>query len=267
MASSTITSWQINGEKMETVTDFIFLGSKTTVDGDWSHEIKRCLPLGRKGMTYLDSMLKSKAITLPTKVNLVKTGFSNSHVQMLKLDHKEGWAPKNFPTVVLENTLESPLDSKEIKPVNSKGNQTWVFIGRTDTEAPILWPPDVKSWLIGKDLMLWKIEGRRRRGRQRMRWLDGITDSTDEFEQTPGNRGQGSLMCCSPWGRKESDTTEWLRNNNNNLSFLTISHTLENEKKIIFLSPLSLRFEIIFVHNVSFILCYVDIQFSQHLLS
>ena len=100
-----------------------------------------------------------------------------------------------------------------------------------------------------------------------MRWLDGITDSTDEFEQTPGNRGQGSLMCCSPWGRKESDTTEWLRNNNNNLSFLTISHTLENEKKIIFLSPLSLRFEIIFVHNVSFILCYVDIQFSQHLLS
>ena len=90
MASSPITSWQTDGETIEAVTDFIFLGSKITVDDDRSHEIKRCLLLGRKGMTNLDSMLKSKAITLLTKVNLVKTGFSNSHVQMLKLDHKEG---------------------------------------------------------------------------------------------------------------------------------------------------------------------------------
>ena len=102
---------------------------------------------------------------------------------MWELDHKEGWVPKNrcFWTVILEKTLESPLGCKEIKPVNPKGNQSWVFIGRTDVEAgtPILWPPDAKSWLLEKTLMLGKIEGRRKRGQQRMRWLDGITDSMD----------------------------------------------------------------------------------------
>ena len=101
---------------------------------------------------------------------------------MRKLDHKESWAPKNwcFCTVVLEKTLESPLDCKEIQLVCPKGDQSWVF-GRTDVEAeiPVLWPSDAKSWLIWKTLMLGKIEGRRRRGQQRMRWLDGITDSTD----------------------------------------------------------------------------------------
>ena len=101
----------------------------------------------------------------------------------VRVDHKESWAPKNwsFWTVVLEKTLESPLDCKEIKPINSKGNQSWISIGRTDAEAetPILWPPDGKNWLIGKTLMLGKIEGRRKRGSQRMRWLDGITDSMD----------------------------------------------------------------------------------------
>ena len=99
------------------------------------------------------------------------------------MDGKESWVPNNwcFWTVVLEKTLESPLDFREIKPVNLKGNQSWIFIGRTDAEAeaPILWPPDGKSWLIKKTLMLGKIEGRRRRGQQRMRWLDSITDSTD----------------------------------------------------------------------------------------
>ena len=107
-------------------------------------------------------------------------GFSSSHVQMWELDHKESWAPKNwcFQTVVLEKTLESPLESKDIKWGNPKGNQSWLFIGRTDAEASILWPPDGKNWLIWKDLMLGKIEGGRR-GWQRMRWLDGITDSTD----------------------------------------------------------------------------------------
>ena len=110
-------------------------------------------------------------------------GFSSSHVWMWKLDYKESWAPKNwcFWTVVLEKTLENPLDCKEIQPVHPKGDQSWVFIGRTDVEAEtsILWPPDMKNWLIGKTLMLGKIEGGRRRGRQRMRWLDGITDSID----------------------------------------------------------------------------------------
>ena len=102
--------------------------------------------------------------------------------QHKKSDHKEGWAPKNwcFWIVLLEKTLQSPLDSKEIKPVNPKGNQPWIFIGRTDAEAeaPILWPSDVKSWLISNE-SLGKIEGRRRRGWQRTRWLFGITDSMD----------------------------------------------------------------------------------------
>ena len=102
---------------------------------------------------------------------------------MWELDCKESWAPKNWClwTVVLEKTLESPLDCKEIQPVHPKGNQSWIFIGRTDAEAetPILWPPDVKDWLIWKTLMLGKIEGRRRRGQQRMRWSDGITNSMD----------------------------------------------------------------------------------------
>ena len=103
-------------------------------------------------------------------------------VQIWELDHRKGWALKNwcFQTVVLEKMLESPLNSKEIKPVNPKGNQPWMFIGRTDSEAktPIFWPPDVKNSLE-KTLMLGKVEGRRRRGWQRMRWLDGIIDSVD----------------------------------------------------------------------------------------
>ena len=102
---------------------------------------------------------------------------------MWELDYKDSWAPKNwcFWTVGLEKTLESPLDSKEIPPVHPKGNQSWIFLGRTDVEAktPILWPPDAKNWLIGKDLVLGKIEGRRKKGWQRMRWLYGITDSVD----------------------------------------------------------------------------------------
>ena len=129
----------------------IFLGSKITADGDCSHEIKRRLLLGRKVMTNLDSTLKSRDITLSTKVRLVKAMVFP--VVMYGCD-KESWAPKNwcFWTVVLEKTLESPLDCKEIQPGHCK-DQSWVFIGRTDVEAgtPILWPPDAKSWLIGED--------------------------------------------------------------------------------------------------------------------
>ena len=130
----------------------LFLGGpKITTDSDFSHGIKRRLLLERKDMTNLDSLLKSRDITLPKKVHLVKaTVFSSSHVWMWELDHKEGWAPKNwcFWTVVLEKTLQSPLDSKEIQPVHPKVDQFWIFIGRTDAEAktPILWPPDVKNW-------------------------------------------------------------------------------------------------------------------------
>ena len=116
--------------------------------------------------------------------------------------------------MVLEKTLESLLNSKEIKPVNPKGNQSWIFIGRThaETEAPILWPPDVMNWLIEKDPVLGKLEGKIRRGWQRMRWLDGISNWMDMSLiklQEFGN-GEGSLVCCSPWGHKESGLTEWL---------------------------------------------------------
>ena len=122
MASGPITSWQIDGETMETVTDFIFLGSKITEDGDCSHEIKRHLLLGRKAMTNLDSMLKIQDITLPTKIHLVKAMvFPVVMDECEELDYKESWVPKNwcFWTVVLEKTLESPLDCKEIQPVTS----------------------------------------------------------------------------------------------------------------------------------------------------
>ena len=129
-------------------------------------------------------MLKSRDITLPTKIHLVKAMvFSSSHVWMWQLNYKESWMPKNwfFWTVVLEKTLESPLDCKEIQPVHLRGNQSWIFIGRTDAEAetPVLWPPDTKTDSPEKPLMLGKIEGRSKRGRQRMRWLDGITDLMD----------------------------------------------------------------------------------------
>ena len=153
MASGLITSWQIDGE---TVADFIFGGFKITADGDCSHEIKRCLLLGRKVMTNLDSLLKSRGITLPTKVCLVKAlVFPVVMYGCESWTIKESWVLKNwcFWTVVLEKTLESPLDCKEILPVYPKGNQSWVFIGRTDVEAetPILWPPDAKNWLFWKD--------------------------------------------------------------------------------------------------------------------
>ena len=136
---------------METVIDFIFLVSKITADGDCNHEIKRPFLLGRKAMTNLDSMLKSRDQKGPSSQSY---GFSSSHVWMWELGCEEGRAPKNwcFWTVVLEKTLESPLDCKEIQPVHPKGNQTWIFIGKTDAEAesPILLPPEAKSWLIGK---------------------------------------------------------------------------------------------------------------------
>ena len=127
---------------------------KITVDGDFSHEIKRCLLLRRKAMTNLESILKSTDITLPTKVRLVK-----AMVFPVVMYGCENWTIKKaehqrcFWTVVLEKTLQSPLDCKEIQPVHPKGDQSWIFIGRTDAEAetPILWPPDVKSWLIWKN--------------------------------------------------------------------------------------------------------------------
>ena len=156
MASCPITSWQVDGETVETVADFIFLGSKITADGDCSHEIKRCVLLGSKVMTNLDSILKKQRYYFANKgPSSQGYCFSSRHVWMWELDYQENWAQKNwcFWTVVLEKTLESPLDCKQIQPVCPKGNQSCVFIGRIDVEAetPIFWPPDAKIWLIWKD--------------------------------------------------------------------------------------------------------------------
>ena len=272
MESGPIISWQID---RETVTDFIFLGSKITADGDCSHEIKRCLLLWRKAMTNLDSILKSRDITLQTKLSLVKDVVFQvvmfwceklkvklaqswptlcvpmdyivhgilqprilewvafplsrgspqprdwtqvSHISDDSLpakpqgkfntgvDYKESWALENwcFWTVMLEKTLDSPFDCKEIKSVSLKGNQSWIFIGRTDAKAetPILWPPDVKNWFFGKDPDTgkdWRQEETREDDMvEWYHWLEG-----HEFEQ-------GSLACYSPWGHKESDMIDWL---------------------------------------------------------
>ena len=200
MASGPLTSWQIDGEP---VTDY-FGGSKITTYGDCSHEIKRCLLLGRIIMTNLDSMLKSRDITLLTKVCLVKAVvfpviMYGCESWMIK--KAECWSNWWFWSVVLEKSLESPLDCKKIQPVHPKGNQSWIFFGRTDAEAPILWPPDEKNWLLGKDPNAGKDWRQEEKGTSEdemvgwHHWLNG-----HEFEQALGvGNGQGSLVCCSLW--------------------------------------------------------------------
>ena len=172
--------WGNNGNSNK-----LYLGApKITVDGDCSHEIKRCLLLRREVMTNLDSILKNRDITLSTKVCLVKAMFfSSGHLWMCDLDYKESWAPNNwcFWTVVLEKTLESPLDCKVIQPGHRKGNQSWIFTGRTDVrvETPILWLPNMKNWLIWKDPDAGKDWGQEEQGTTEDEILDGITGSMD----------------------------------------------------------------------------------------
>ena len=162
------------------------------------------------------SIAYSKAKILLCQQSPSSQGFSSGHVWMWELDCEESWAPKNwcFWTVVLEKTLDSPLDSKEIQPVHPKGDQPWVFFGRTDVEAktPVLWPPHAKSWLTGKHSDAGRDWGQEETGTTEdemagwHHWLDGR-----ESEWTPGvGDGQGGLACCDSWGRKESDTTERL---------------------------------------------------------
>ena len=165
----------------------------------------------------LDNILKSRDITFPTKVPLVMAnGFSCGHVWMWDLDCEESWALKNwcFWTMVLEKTPESPLDCKEIQPVHSEGDQSWVFFGRNDAKAetPVLLPPHAKSWLIGKDSDAGRDWGQEETGTTEdemaawHHWPDGR-----ESEWTLGvGDGQGDLACCNSWGRKESNTTERL---------------------------------------------------------
>ena len=182
MASGPITSWQIDGETVETVADFIFLCFKITVDGDCSHEIKTLTPWEKSYDQRRQHIKKQRHYFGNKGLSNQGYGFSSSSVWMWELDYKESWAPKNwcFWTVLLEKTLENPLDYKEIQPVHLKRKQSWVFIGRTDAEAetPILCPPDAKSWLIWKDPDAEKGWRQEEKGMTEDE-TDGITDSMD----------------------------------------------------------------------------------------
>ena len=215
MASGLITSWEIDGETVETVADFIFGGSKIIADGDCSHEIKRRLLLGRKVMTKLDGILKSRDITLSTKVRLVKAmvfpvvmygceSWTVKKAEHWRIDVFQLWCWRRPLRVPWTARRSNQSILKELSPEYS----------RTDAEAetPILWSPDVKSWVLGKDPDAgkdWRREEKRMIEDEMVgwhHWLDG-----HEFEQAPGvGDGQGSLVCCSPWGHRESDVTEQL---------------------------------------------------------
>ena len=219
MASGPITSWQIEGEKNGSSDRFYFLGLQNHFgNGDCSREIKRHLLLGRKAMTNLDNILKSKDITLPTKVHIVKAmvfpvvmyrceSWTIKKTECQRIDAFELWCWRRLLRV-------GAMDCKAIKPVNPKENQPWIFIGRTDAEADttILWPPDVKSWLTRKDTDAKNDWGQEEKGvteDEMVKWHHWL--SGHEFEQTPGAiERQHRLVCCSPWSCKESDMTEWL---------------------------------------------------------
>ena len=191
MASAPITAWEIDGETVETVSDLILGGSKITADGDYSHEIKRLTPWKKSYDQPREHIQKQKHYFAKKGTSSQGYGFSSGHVWMWELDCEESWVSKNwcFWTVVLEKTLESPLDCKEIQPVHSKGDWSWVFFGRNDAEAetPVLWPPDGKSWLIGKDSDAGRDWGQKEKGTtedEMAGWhhrLDGC-----EFEWTLG---------------------------------------------------------------------------------
>ena len=214
MASSPITSWQIDGEEVETMTNFLFLGFTITADGDCSHEIKRCLLLGRKVMTSLDSILKNRDITLPTKVHLVKAmvfpvvmyGYESwtiKEAECWRIDAFDLWFWRRLLRALWTAKKSNQSILKEINPGCSLEGLD------AEAEAPILWPPDVKSQLIEKDPDAGKHWGQEEKGvtEDEMvgwhHWLNG-----HEFEQTQGDsEGQRSLACCSPWGHKASATT------------------------------------------------------------
>ena len=205
-------SWQIEVEKVEAVTDFLFLGSKITADGDCSHEIRRWLLLDRKAITNLDSCVEKQRHHSADKGPY---SLPSGYIQLQELDHEEGSVTKNWclQTVVLEKTPENPLDSKEIKPVNLRENKPWILTGRTDAEAeaPVFWSPDMNSQLTGKVPDAGKDWGQKRVSEDK---LSGCYHQRNghELGQTPGDgEGQQGLACCSPWGCKESGMTVWLK--------------------------------------------------------
>ena len=215
--SHAITSWQIDGETMKTVTDFIFLSSKITADGNCSQEIKRRLLLGRKAMSKLDSILKIRDVTLPTKVHLFK-----AMVFPVVMYGYESWTLKKaecqridaFELWCWRRLLRVPWTARRSNQSILKEISSWIFVGRTDAEAetPILWPPDVKNWLLGKDPDARKDWRQEEKGMTEdemvgwHHWLEGL-----EFEQAPGvSDGQGSLTWSNSWDCKQSDATEWL---------------------------------------------------------
>ena len=222
MASGPIISWQIDRETMKTVADFMFLGYKITVMVTAVIKLKDACSL-KKSFDQLGQHIQKQTHHFANKGPYNESnGFSSSHVWMWELDYKESWVLKNwcFWTVVLEKTFEIPLDSKEIKPVNPKGNQPWILIGRTDAEveAPILWPPDAKSLRFGKDPDAgkdWRQEEKRMTEDEMVGWHHWFNGH--EFVQTLGDsEGRGNLVCCSPWGCKELDRTDRQNNNNKN---------------------------------------------------
>ena len=192
MASGPTTSWQTEGEKVEVVTDFLFLGSKITADSDCSHEIWRQLLLGRKAMTNLDSLLKSRYYSADKGLYSQGYGLPSGHVRLWELDHKQGRMPKNrcLLTVMLEKTPEGPLDCKEIKPVNLKGDQHWIFTRWTDVEAetPVFWLSDAKRRLIGKVPDAGKDWGQKEKGTTEDEMAEQHYQCNDhELGQSPGD--------------------------------------------------------------------------------
>ena len=216
MVSGRTTSWQIDGETMETVTDFIFLGSKITADGDCNHEIKMLAPWRKSYDQPRKNIKKQRHYFANKGLSSQSYDFCSSHLWMWELDYKRKLSTRELMLLncgVGKDYWES-LGLQEIKPVNPKGNQHWIFIGTTHAEvdSPILWPPDVNNWVTWKD----PDAGKDWRQEEKGTTEDDMVGSHHrfkgyEFEQAPGvGNGQGSLVYWSPWGHKESHMTEWL---------------------------------------------------------
>ena len=216
MASGRTTSWEIDGETVEAVSDLIFWAPESLQMVTAAMKLKDAYSLEGKYDQPRQHIKKQRHYFANKGLSSQGYGFSSGHLWMWELDCEESWALKNwcFWTVVLEKTLESPLDCKEIQPIHSEGDQPWDFFGRNDAKAetPVIWPPHAKSWLIGKDSDAGRDWRQEEKGTTEdemagwHHWLDGRDSGW-----TPGvGDGQGGLACCDSWGRKESDTTERL---------------------------------------------------------